>query len=36
MMKMQPSLNDGQAQAMLRRWFIEEKGTTEVNKAIFC
>ncbi|KAK9507907.1 hypothetical protein O3M35_007669 [Rhynocoris fuscipes] len=29
MMKMQPSLNDGQAQAMLRRWFIEEKGTTE-------
>ncbi|XP_014259658.1 acetyl-CoA carboxylase isoform X2 [Cimex lectularius] len=29
MIKMQPSLNDGQAQAMLRRWFIEEKGTTE-------
>ncbi|KAL1117895.1 hypothetical protein AAG570_004208 [Ranatra chinensis] len=29
MIKMQPTLNDGQAQAMLRRWFVEEKGTTE-------
>uniref|UniRef100_A0A0A9YFN2 Acetyl-CoA carboxylase n=3 Tax=Lygus hesperus TaxID=30085 RepID=A0A0A9YFN2_LYGHE len=29
MIKMQPSLSDGQAQVMLRRWFVEEKGTTE-------
>jgi len=39
MIKMQPNLTDGQTQAMLRRWYIEEKGTTEAylwddNKAV--
>lgn len=30
-MKIQPNLSDGQAQAMLRRWFVEDKGTTVVR-----
>lgn len=30
-MKIHPNLTDGQAQAMLRRWFIEDKGTMEVR-----
>nr|XP_024218668.1 acetyl-CoA carboxylase 1 [Halyomorpha halys] len=29
MTEMVPSLDDGQAEAMIRRWFIEEKGTAE-------
>uniref|UniRef100_A0A1B6DY08 Uncharacterized protein n=1 Tax=Clastoptera arizonana TaxID=38151 RepID=A0A1B6DY08_9HEMI len=29
LMKIQPNLSDGQAQAMLRRWFVEDKGTTQ-------
>ena len=28
----QPSLVDGQIDAMLRRWFFEDKGSVEVNK----
>lgn len=27
----QPNLNVGQAESMLRRWFIEDKGSSEVN-----
>ncbi|XP_075219792.1 acetyl-CoA carboxylase isoform X3 [Lycorma delicatula] len=37
--KSQPNLSDGQAEAMLRRWFVEDKGTTvaylwENNEAV--
>ncbi|KAJ9595497.1 hypothetical protein L9F63_013319, partial [Diploptera punctata] len=39
MLNMQPNLNFGQAEAMLRRWFVEDKGTTvaylwENNEAV--
>lgn len=30
-MKAQKSLSVGQAKSMLRRWFVEDKGTTEVH-----
>lgn len=29
--KYQPSLSDGQIDAMLRRWFFEERGSVEVS-----
>lgn len=35
MTEMIPSLDDGQAEAMIRRWFIEEKGTAEVSYFLF-
>ncbi|RZF37309.1 hypothetical protein LSTR_LSTR005641 [Laodelphax striatellus] len=39
LVKAHPSLSDGQAEAMLRRWFVEDKGTTvaylwEDNEAV--
>jgi acetyl-CoA carboxylase/biotin carboxylase 1 len=34
MLNIQPNLSVGQAEAMLRRWFVEDKGTTVVS--LFC
>jgi acetyl-CoA carboxylase/biotin carboxylase 1 len=31
MLNIQPNLSVGQAEAMLRRWFVEDKGTTAVS-----
>lgn len=31
MLNIQPNLSVGQAEAMLRRWFVEDKGTTVVS-----
>ena len=31
MLTIQPNLSVGQAEAMLTRWFVEEKGTTAVS-----
>jgi hypothetical protein len=30
----QPELGPGQTEAMLRRWFVEDKGQTEVRKLL--